>query len=113
MAEQRRTAERLVSLEAELAAVDASLGDLRSTDGQLGLEIAGAGGDRLMEIERRIGNCEDELPGRRKRFDRFNEILGASGMGQVRSADQFESVLERVTVRLAELDVELPVPRTS
>ncbi len=107
LAEQRRTAERLVSLEAELAAVDASLGDLRSTDGQLGLEIAGAGGDRLMEIERRIGNCEDELPGRRKRFDRFNEILGASGMGQVRSADEFESVLERVTVRLAELDVEL------
>jgi uncharacterized protein YPO0396 len=107
LAEDHRITERLASLDTEIAAVDASLRALRATEGQLGLEIAGAGGDRLVEIEGRIRNCEDELPARRKRFDRFNGILDGSGMGQVRSADEFESVLERVTVRLAELDVEL------
>ncbi len=107
LAEGQRLTERLMALDAETAAVDVSLSTLRATEGQLGLEIAGAGGDRLVEIERRIRDCEGELPGRRSRFDRFNEILGGSGMGQVRSADQFESVLEKVTVRRAELDVEL------
>jgi uncharacterized protein YPO0396 len=107
LVDERRLTERLATLEVELAEVDDSLVTLRATDEQLGLEIAGAGGDRLVEIERRIRNCEVQLPGRRKRFDRFNELLAGSGMGQVRSADQFESIRERVAVRRAGLDVEL------
>ena len=107
LAEVSRLTERLATLEAELVAVDASIVALRTTDEQLGLEIAGAGGDRLVEIERKIRECEAELPACRSRFDRFNQLLIGSGIGQVTSADQFESVRERVAVRRAELDVEL------
>ena len=107
LGEERRLSERLVALEAELAAVDTPLVTLRGTDEQLGLEIAGAGGDRLVEIERRILECEAELPGRQRRFDRFNELLSGSGMGHALSADQFRSVRERAAERRTEVDVQL------
>jgi uncharacterized protein YPO0396 len=92
------------SLDEELQALGTALVDLHETEGQLLVQIAGKGGDRLAAIEQQIASHEREKPGRRSKFERFNKLLTEIGADPVSTAAQFPGAHERASTRKAELD---------
>jgi len=109
-----RTRELLIVTLAELAARNAELDEaiaaagsqtagLRVDEEQLGLQIAGCGGDRLADIEQAVKLCEQDQPKRREKFDRFNTLLRDAGLDEVSVADQFRATRQRIEARDAEL----------
>ncbi len=94
-------------LDERLDAVGASVKRLRDTETQLNVQIAGHGGDRLAAIEGEIQRRIEDKSGRRKKFDRFNELLAEIGADQITEAEQFAGARERAAQRRAELDDEL------
>ena len=93
----------VTQLDAEIHANEANVARLREEDEQLGIQIAGQGGDRLSAIDDSITRCDEDLPIRRTRFDRFNELLTRVGLVEVSVAAQFRATWERVEARDAEL----------
>lgn len=93
-------------LDRALRSVGASLDDLRRTESDLRLEIAGRGGDRLAAIDEDVKRHEAEWPKRRARFDKFNQLLAAVGVGAVAAPEQFDAAVERSSARRAEVDAE-------
>jgi uncharacterized protein YPO0396 len=100
-------AAQLDDLRVDLESVEARIRDLRETDAQLNLQIAGVGGDRLADIERLIELHQRERPVRQAKFDRFNTLLAEVGMEQVSLAEQFLATRNRAAAKQLELEVDL------
>jgi uncharacterized protein YPO0396 len=62
---------------------------LRERAGQLQIERAGHGGNRIAEIERLIVDDTKSCEARQRRFDRFNELLTEAGLPRIDAAEQF------------------------
>ncbi len=101
--ELARLATRIAVLDAAIASTNSNTHDLRAVDEQLGLQIAGCGGDRLADIEKSVTQCEQEQPKRHEKFDRFNARLRETGLEAVSIAAQFDATRERIEARDAEL----------
>ena len=103
----------LIALEAELdqlgqelISVDISVKELRHTESQMNLQIAGIGGDRLADIQREIDRHQSDKQTRQTKFDHFNKLLSQVGMEQVSAAEQFLGSRERAAVRQKDLEDE-------
>jgi uncharacterized protein YPO0396 len=88
----------------ELMSVDVSVKELRETESQLNLQIAGIGGDRLAEIQRAIDRHQRDKQARQAKFDHFNILLSQVGMEQVSVAEQFLATRERAAARQMDLE---------
>lgn len=75
--------------EREMTGVLAKLRELDAEKLRLELERAGHGGDRLSEIERWILDNMPLRDSRRRKFDRFNELLSEAGLLPVEASEQF------------------------
>jgi uncharacterized protein YPO0396 len=94
---------RIDELDGEIAAKRRDLGErggalteLEQRRDALVLERAGHGGDRLGELERQIGEAEHARDTRRKRWDRFNELLRQADLPAVERAEQFHTRLREI-----------------
>jgi len=105
--ELEHLADRINGLDEQITDANSETNSLRDKDQRLGLQIAGRGGDRLADIEKSIEQYEDELPKRRKKFDRFNELLREAGLDGISVADQFFKTRERIASRDHELNGRL------
>ncbi len=76
---------------------------LRDTERELTIQIAGHGGNELARIENQIGDLERQVPQRRKKFDRFNELLQHAGLERITVQDQFVGTLQRLDTHAVEL----------
>ncbi len=74
---------RLVSLRRERAEQVDRAAALRATERELGSEIARQGGDRIAVLEAEIARLGALETDRRRRFDRFNELLRTAGVAVV------------------------------
>jgi len=83
-AETQRT-----SQQAGLDQLAARLRQLRETESQLRVELAGHGGNRLAEIERQIAADSLACEQRKAKAAQFGELLARAGMDQVEAAEQF------------------------
>jgi uncharacterized protein YPO0396 len=99
-------AAQLHDLSQELESLEASVKDLRETETQLNLQIAGVGGDRLADVERLIERHQRDKQIRQTKFDHFNALLAQVGMEHVSVAEQFLATRERATTRQMELEGE-------
>lgn len=99
-------AARLVELDQELESVGSAIHQLRDTEGQLNLQIAGIGGDRLAEIEKAIERLLGAKPARQNKSARFNALLDDVGMEQVSAVEQFVATRDRAAARRTALDEE-------
>lgn len=101
--ELERLGRVITRLDDNIATAQSATERLRDKNEQLGLQIAGCGGDRLARIEESIGECEQEQPKRRAKFNRFNQLLRDAGLDEVSVADQFAATRERTEGREAHL----------
>lgn len=92
------------AIERQLHGTNESLKALRNDHAALAVEIAGNGGNRLAELEREIESLEAEKGRRHDRFNRFNVLLSAAGLGTITAGEQFVSSSSKVTQRATELD---------
>jgi uncharacterized protein YPO0396 len=97
---------RLQSLEAELQVLGRTIDALRQDEADLSVQIAGSGGDRLATLEGEISRLENEKLERKRRFERFNELLAAAGVEIITTAEQFIPAKERASARASELDTQ-------
>ena len=100
---------RKLELEKSLGSVGSTLEGLRETEVQLGIQIAGSGGDRLAAIDAAIERHERDKPLRRTRLERFNARLAEAGMEQVSVAEQFIATRDRAAARRDEVEDERAV----
>lgn len=94
---------------------------LRERHGTLIIERAGHGGDRLGDIERQLGVEDEVCTARHRRFSHFNELLAATALELVSSAEQLPARQRQIDTetrhrndRLADLQNqrrELVIPR--
>lgn len=91
-------------LSGEVRSIETSLSRLRDGERELQLQVAGAGGDRLAEIESALLRARSEETERRRRDARFSEVLSAAGLDPVDSAEQFRAVTAAVDARRGDLD---------
>ena len=97
---------QLQDLSQELESVEKNVRDLRETEAQLNLQIAGIGGDRLADIDRSIERHQRDKQTRQTKFDHFNTLLSQVGMEQVAVAEQFAASRDRAAARQLELEIE-------
>lgn len=87
----------LAEKQAELSRLTARLEQLRETESSLGIELAGHGGNRLVEIERQLiqdaGACDQRLT----KAEHFGKMLAEAGLGQVETAEQFGARRREIT----------------
>jgi uncharacterized protein YPO0396 len=86
--------------------LDSAIKAARQLEGQLNLQIAGSGGDRLAAIDLEIGRHEREKPVRKDKFDRYNDRLAEVDMAPVSEAEQFAAAHVRTEARRTELESE-------
>jgi uncharacterized protein YPO0396 len=96
--------ERLEDLEAASARLDADLAALRRQEQELLVQQAGFGGDRLQELERQLTAQREERDHRRRRCDRYAEMLHRAGMPQPADEPQFAASRRRVVAAVAEAE---------
>jgi uncharacterized protein YPO0396 len=77
------------SAHAERAGLKTTLGGLREQETSLRVELAGHGGNRLAEIDRQLGECEQAHQSRMGKFQRFATLLTTAGLDPVQTAEQF------------------------
>ncbi|MGN6679716.1 MAG: ATP-binding protein, partial [Streptosporangiaceae bacterium] len=75
--------------QARLNDLDAGLSGLREQERNLGVELAGHGGNRLAEIERQLAEGEKTAGTRTDKAARFGDLLRAAALDQVETAEQF------------------------
>ncbi len=80
------------------------LRELRERSGQLQVERAGHGGNRIGEIERLIAADTKSREARQRKFDRFNELLTEAGLPRVDAAEQFAARRAEVVAESARVD---------
>lgn len=90
--------------EAELTAADSELSSLREREAGLALRMAGAGGDRLAQIERELARARSDETERRRRHSAFSRLLETAGLDPVGTAEQFRAVTAAADARRGELD---------
>ncbi|MBK6670711.1 MAG: hypothetical protein IPG46_13960 [Actinobacteria bacterium] len=91
-------------LDVKIGEAEGRLRDLRGVEAELGLQIAGCGGDRMAALEEARRRLESEdLPSRKNRLNRFNELLREAGLDEVTVAEQFSAVRQRADTRELEL----------
>jgi uncharacterized protein YPO0396 len=107
---------QIVSLEAEqsrqqakLTAAEALLQRLREAQTRLTVELAGHGGNRLVEIDRQITNDTAACEKRMGKSERFGSLLADAGMAPAETAEQFaarrqEIIEARAAARQAQAD---------
>ncbi|HEY2657381.1 MAG TPA: hypothetical protein VGI55_16470, partial [Solirubrobacteraceae bacterium] len=83
-------------LTADRKRLSEQLDDLRDREASLRDEIAGHGGNRLAEIERKITEAERTRADRMARHQRFAELLGKAGLDPVQTAGQFASRRQQI-----------------
>ena len=93
----------IAALDQDIAAAEATSDQLREKEAELGVQIAGCGGDRLASIEAAIADFEQERPKRREKFDRFNQLLAAAELDGVSVAEQFSATRQQIETRDAHL----------
>ena len=81
--------EQLAQLRAERAAAKTESEQLAAAERELGLQIAGHGGDRIASLEAESARLELQRDERRARFDRFNELLAEAGCDRISDVGQF------------------------
>jgi uncharacterized protein YPO0396 len=97
----------LGALTQRLDAGGSELAHLRASADQLRTDIAGSGGDRLAAIGQEIERLERELPRRRERLARCNELLGAAGLEPATTAERFLAAKESARGRREHLQTDL------
>jgi uncharacterized protein YPO0396 len=76
-------------LHARRADLEATLARLRDRETNLRVDLAGHGGNRLAEIERQLGECDQARQSRMGKAERFAALLANAGLALVNSAEQF------------------------
>jgi len=99
----------LESLDARSAQLETAIATLRATEKDLGIQIAGAGGNRLTTIDEEIRRHQEEKPRREERLGLFNGLLRILEIEEISEAEQFVPARERAAARRAELDGERSV----
>jgi uncharacterized protein YPO0396 len=79
---------------------------LRAQERDLVVQIAGHGGDRLTQIEREIGQKENERVARTARYQSFSDLLGQAGLDRVGNAEQFAERRTQIGTARAAVDTE-------
>jgi uncharacterized protein YPO0396 len=87
-----------------LGPVERELARARDQQTRLEVERAGAGGDRVAELERQASDLEALSAERRRRADRFGQLLADAGLAAVSGAGQFEERQREVAKARRELD---------
>jgi len=82
---------------AEQASLDAALRQLRDRESHLGIELAGHGGNRLVEIERQLEEDSATCDQRLAKAERFGKDLAEAGLDQVETAEQFAARRREIT----------------
>lgn len=95
---------RLVELHDKRDELRSSLKALRSAQAELAVEIAGQGGERIQQLERQLAGLADLQQERRRRFDRFNELLLTAELPALSSVEQFPDVRRRSTSAADDLE---------
>ncbi len=95
--------------QARLATVAARLQQLREAATGLAVELAGHGGNRLVEIERQITDDTAACEKRMGKAERFASLLAGAGMAPVETAEQFaarrqEIIQARAAARQAQAE---------
>jgi len=99
--------DRLVALNAARDGLRSSLKSLRSAQSELAVEIAGQGGERIHQLEGQLSDLAVLQRDRRRRFDRFNELLATAALPALASVEQFADLRARALIVGEELEVEL------
>lgn len=86
---------------AELDRVTDRLAEQNAEHRRLDLERAGHGGNRIAELERQIADADRVREERRRRFDRYNDLLGGAGLPPVDAAEQFTGRQSQIADELA------------
>lgn len=104
-------ADEVTRLDGKLALLDRQIESekleeqrLRDAELALKIEIAGHGGNELSHIETQITDLERQVPQRRRKFARFNELLLQAGLEQITVEDQFVATVDRLARRTDELE---------
>jgi uncharacterized protein YPO0396 len=84
-------------LDAQRAGLETRLKDLRERDRDLGIELAGHGGHRLVEIERKITESEAACETRMRKAEQFAALLAEAGLDPVETAAAFGARRREVT----------------
>lgn len=98
-AELDRLSAATAALDEQIASAEGTSEQLREKDAELGIQIAGCGGDRLASIDLAITELELERPKRREKFDRFNGLLASAGLDDVSVAEQFLATRHQIAAR--------------
>jgi uncharacterized protein YPO0396 len=98
---------RRENLELEVATVEVAITRMRQREQQLRQQIAGSGGNRLDAIEEEVERHKHDLPTRRGRLDRFNQLLNEAGLGSVAESVEFDAAREQAEAKRYELEDNL------
>jgi uncharacterized protein YPO0396 len=105
--ECQRLTDQVVDLERQIDDERAHEQRLRASEHETSSQIAGHGGDQLRRIEAQIAELDQQLPQRRRKFDRFNSLLQQTGLEPIAARQQFVAAVERLQDRHQHLDAEL------
>ncbi len=94
-------------LAADRKRLSEELDGLREREARLRGEIAGHGGNRLAEIERKITEAEQTWADRMARHQRFAELLGKAALDPVQTASQFAARRQQIAAARAATETEL------
>ena len=108
-AELASIAGRLEALDVRSTQLETAIAALRATEKDLGIQIAGAGGNRLAAIDEEIRRHLEEKPRRQERLGLFNGLLRTLGIEEISEGEQFPPARERAAARRADLDGERAV----
>jgi uncharacterized protein YPO0396 len=97
-------AAQLDALEGERGRVEGELRRLRGREQDLLLERAGAGGDRLAQIDLEVSHSEREAASRRQQAARLAGLLDQAGLPPLSAPDQLASRVAEARRALGELD---------
>ncbi len=108
-AELQRIARELDRCDDEIATVEAELRRRRGDERALEVELAGAGGGRVTDLEREIAAEEATREQRRTRGIRYADLARDAGLPRADDAAGFAHATERAQARRAEVDDDLAV----
>jgi uncharacterized protein YPO0396 len=93
--------QQTAQLNTERMTSEAECTRLSGVERDLSLQIAGHGGDRIAALEAEVLQLEQLRDDRRRRYDRFNELLVDAGCDRISDVAQFDQAC-RSTVQAAE-----------
>lgn len=96
LAAQQRGLDRIADVEAARARIEAALSELRRREQELVVQQAGFGGDRLQELQRQLDAERAQREQRRRRYDRYVELLRQAGLPQPTAEAQFVACRRQV-----------------